>query len=319
MSDETPKNEPISSPDSSARRQTMKRAAIFSLIGAGTVGIVILLLALMNGASNVDASRTGFIVAIDQKNEGDHFIMTEALGVEAKEEEVLVGKPLGNAALCTINDITTEYKRLTAEKGIDGGLYGSNNYELNDVPYALFYTFHLQNTSEEHDQVFRIQCRLNQTLAQLNQGTGARAYDFLRLGLFMGNNGEQDDQHLYFGSINTDRIPNDVEGYADYRECISKANAMYTDPDDQGNVIKYRSPDEGFVDAGNGYETVKYAEAFEPGMDQLGLFDVSDLVIPAGKVRRVTFVAYLEAWDPDTEKGTPPKDQYLSFSLSIGV
>lgn len=82
--------------------------------------------------------------------------------------------------------------------------------------------------------------------------------------------------------------------------------------DDKGDY--YRVP--GYSDTWQG-EKISFCEAFAPGNDRMGLFDIAATIAPSVSLR-VTFAAYLEGNDPDCD-GSAPKSQKLGFSLHIGI
>ena len=303
MSEPNPNNEPMLTPENSAKEQRVRKALTFSIIGATVVGAILLIMALMqhNAQSTYD---TGVVIRIDNEPREAHFEMVAAPGQEPAKDGVLVGEPLGNTTLTYNRDVREYYDGLLAEKGNNGGLAGSNNFKGDKGSLCLFYTFYLSNSSTSEDQVFRIECKLNQAASTLQQGEGARAYDYLRLGLYMGDNGANDDDIRYFAAANS-KFPT-VEAEDDYRETLA---GFGTQLDDNGKYRRYP----------NYYDhDIGYCESFVPGLDNTGLFDIDNLTIPAGGTRRVTFLAYLAGEDPDSYEKVS-SGQTLSFSLHIGV
>lgn len=307
MSEENNQNVPMTNPAAAKRRAIGKKVAIISMMVAGAVGIVILLLALFspNSANRYDS---GVVIRIDHTPNAAQFSLLTQPGGEPAKDDTLVGTPLGNTYLSNAKEVREYYDGLTAEKGWDGGLYGSNNYVTEkEGSKALFYTFYLANPTAEA-QPFRIQAKLNQTMDSLQEGSGARAYEYLRLALFVGNNGSPDDTVKYYGLENSDRIPTALAN-DDFRECIFGALKLLDDTDGH----PYRVPEGVWKDG-----DIEYVDAFELGWDRTGLFDFGGQSIPANGIKRVTFAAFLDGKDPDSF-GTPSEGQSLSFSLHIGV
>lgn len=308
MSDITPDNMPVTTPEQAAQQNRRKRIAMIAMGVAGAVGIVLLLL-LLFGNNTENTQDSGVVIRIDHEARQAHFTMAAQPGGEEAKDGVLVGTPLGNTALSTAKEVREYYDSMTASKGWNGGFYGSNNFsDEKRGSLAIFYTFYLSNSSTSEEQTFRLQGKLNQSIESLNQGKGARAYEYLRLALYMGNVGQPDDTVKYYGLANSDNVPTEVAP-DDMRECIYTFNTLLDEEDGH----KYRSPRGEWQDG-----DIEYVDLFEVGYERNGLFDLGDQKIPVGGTRRVTFVAFLDGNDPDSFKETS-SGQFLSFSLHIGV
>jgi len=310
MSENNNENMPMLSPEDAARSQKRRRIVVTTMAVAATVGILILLLAMLGNNDNTYDQDSGVVIRIDNDaKQAGRFSMSTQPGGEAAKNDVLVGTPLGNTGLSDAKEVREYYDALTAAKGWDGELAGSNNFsDEKRGSLAIVYTFYLSNATNDVAQAFRLQGKLNQTIESLNEGSGARAYEYLRLALFMGNNGSPDDTVKYYGLENSDHLPTAL-ALDDYRECIH--GALKKVDDDDGHY--YRVPADNWTDNG-----IQYSENFEVGYNRDGLFDLGDQIIPAGASRRITFVAFLDGLDPDSQKEAS-KGQYLSFSLHIGV
>ena len=308
MSENKPEKRPVPTPEEAGKAARTKRFVITAMTVAGAAGIVILILSLL-GDNSQNTQDSGVVIRVDNEAKTAHFTMVTQPGGEAAKDGVLVGTPLGNTSLSTAKEVREYYDSLTTSKGWNGDLFGSNNFsDEKRGSLAIVYTFYLTNTSTTDAQAFRLQCKLNQTIESLNEGSGARAYEYLRLALYMGDNGKPDDTARYYGLANSDRIPTAL-ATDDYRECLDGADKLL----DATDGHPYRVPSGDWKDG-----DIEYVDLFEVGFDRRGLFDYGDLSIPAGGIRRITFVAFLDGKDPDSMK-EPSAGQSLSFSLHVGV
>lgn len=314
MSEEVPSQGPMMTPEGSAKRAIAKKIVIGGLIGATTVGVILLIIILLgNNRSADNRYDSGVVIRVDNEEKQSHFKLVGQTGVEPNSDGVLIGEPLGTTYLATAPEVKSYYDEKVAALGPGEKLGGAFNLEHK----ALFYTVHLENTSQTDAQTFRVVCELNDKLSDLASVKGARAYEFLRLGLRMGVDGEADDDVRYFGLASSSQYRGEKDDPNDKRECISAFTTRYVVDQETKTGYYYRDPTYLDGSLGAGHE-IGYAEAFQTGSDGIGLFDVDGIEIPAGKIYRVTFFAYLEGEDPDSYKETPG-DQSLSFSLHIGV
>ena len=270
--------------------------------------LVIVIFSLVSARSG-----SGFIIDLDTIDTASHFTMALAPrkddGSVPAGKDVLVGEPLGNAWTTTNKSVREYYDAKFNDIGYsDENFSGSWNLidEKHNSPLAMLFTFYLNNISETEEQTYRVACRLNSELA--DDSVGNRPYDYVRLALFEGDYGSSDDSVRYFGARNTKGYGSE-EGADDTRECLANWQLRL---DKDANY--YRVP---VYNDYLGEKKISYCEAFNPGNDRLGLFDVEGTIKP-GSSRRITFLAYLEGEDPDCD-GSAPKKQKLGFSLHIGV
>lgn len=317
------------SPEKSGKVARAKKVATVALSVSATAAIIILLLAVtLNNNSGGGDIAGDFVVRLDQEGKANNMGISTRPGRSQEEDPevkiasdgaaVLIGQPLGNAWVTSNSVIRTKYDALIAEKGIDG-LSGSMNFSNeDDTPIALVYTFYLTNSSTTETQPFRVSARLNHDRGQSQDAKGVDAYEYVRLALFMGDDGKADDDVRYFANRNMRSVP--LEGTTDdFRECLSAYNTIFSNK--TGNP--YRAP--AYFDKygeGEDKKEIGICDPFDPGSDPdyatRGLFDVDDLEMAPGECRRITFMAYLEGEDPDCV-GEPPKNQKLGFSLHIGL
>lgn len=315
-----------------AKFKTAKRVAAVLLVAAVAVAAVILLMRLNTKTESSMIIEGDFVVVLnnnpaDNQGKTNHFGIASKPGANTDDDSevkkandgtyVLIGQPLGNAWPTRNVDVRTYYNSLLDEKGLSGGLSGSANFtdQTTNQPAALIYTFYLNNTSETEPQTYRIVARLNHDRGQPANSTGIDCYEYLRLGLFVGNDGEADDYVRYFA--NKTMLSTGLESdHEDYRECLS--DWTWSSIDNEGNT--WRSPT--YSDEYAKPAAIDICDYFTPDPDPAignrGLFDLSDLEIAPGKSRRITFVAYLEVNDPDC-RGVPPTNQRLGFSLHVGL
>jgi len=313
----------------SRKLKTALSVARVAFLTTATAAIILLLLNLSpNGGGT--STEGDFVVKLDSGVSNNHF----RIGVSPNGEEgegqqpveasdgsmVLIGEPLGNAWVTTNKMVRAYYNALVEEKGLDGKLSGSANYidPKYNLPAAMVYTFYLNNISETEPQTFSIAANLNHERGQAKDATGVDAYEYLRLGLYMGNNGQADDDVRYFANANMKK--NGLESdHGDFRECLSDWTwSEYSATDI--NRERYRIP--AYADSYAKPDPIEVCELFtpniEPGYEGRGLFLLDDLKIAPGASRRITFIAYLEGEDPDCN-GEPPTNQRLGFSLHIGL
>lgn len=317
----TPPEKPLSDgPNKTGRLNKAKRIGWITFASAATAMVIITLFALVSAKSG-----SGLIISINRKDTVNHFTMGlqpksggQGGGGSQTDENVLIGEPLGSADLVAHTDVQAYYNAKIAEVGYsDGKLSGSWNYKDagNGTPYALFYTFYLNNTSLEEAQPYKIAARLNTELTQAPESYGRRPYDFVRLGVYLGNDGEPDSIYRVFANDNTLR-KGTTDDPNDYRECLGKTRVIETVKETEEGPVKVDLRYAAYTATFAGKE-IAFCESFDPGADGLGLFSIEDTIDP-GKSRRVTFFTYLEGDDPDTNSGTPI-NQSLGFSLSIGI
>lgn len=308
----------------------LKRVAAVLLVVASAVAVVILLLALVNqtGDNNGGTVEGDFVVKLDNADTAsNHFRIGTKPGTGDDQEDpdvktandgtkVLLGEALGNAWPTSNAVVRAHYNDLIKEKGLNGGLSGSANFkdEVTNQPAALIYTFYLTNVSDTESQTFRFAARLSHNRGQSANSTGVDAYEYVRFGVFMGNNGSEDDDVRYFANrtMSSTGLKSDPN---DYRECLSNYTILY---DEKGNPYREPTYSDKFADT----QEVSICEPFEPDSDPAyadrGLFDLQNLEIAPGKSRRITFIAYLEGADPDCH-GSAPTNQKLGFSLHVGL
>lgn len=304
-----------------------KKVAVVSLVSAAAVASVILIVGVnqQDDKSGRGTGDEGFVVELDNKTKPNHFMIATRPGNSAEPGEdvqvasdgsyVLVGEPLGNAWVTSSANIRNYYDGLLAQKGLSGGLSGSANYTDPDVdmPAGLLYTFYLNNVSTTETQTFRIAAQLTHSRGQNQEAGGVDVYEYLRLALFMGDDGQEDDDWRFFANKSMRSVALESD-HTDFRECLS--NWKWSDPTGV-DVNKYRIPL--YSDPKSNVSVCEYfTPSSDPGYADRGLFDLQNLEIKPGKSRRITFLAYLEGNDPDCI-GEPPQNQRIGFSLHIGL
>lgn len=329
----TPPEKPIhDGPTKTGRLVRLKKAGWIVFGTALSAMVVVCLFALVSAKSG-----SGLIISIDRHTASEsHFTMgllprtgtsgsdSSGQGQEDPGERILVGEPLGKADCVEHKSVKEYYDANIAkiETNDTGKVQaGSWNYiDEKGTPLALFYTFYLNNTNDQEEQAYGLSARLNSELTQSPEAAGRRPYDYVRLGVYIGDYGEPDDTFRVFANSNTKRWGTDYNNEKvkdDYRECLARTGSY----DDYGKneageniVTTYRYPK---------YSTtfdekeIAFCEMFDTGNDGLGLFDVRDIIAP-GTSRRITFFAYLEGEDPDSYSDSPI-NQSLGFSLSVGI
>ena len=310
---------------SEKKLRVAKKVAAVLLVASTAAAVVILLANPDLGSQRGGIDENGFLVALDNPTTATaHFMIATKPGNAGQPGEdvqqaddgslVLVGKSLGNAWPTQSVRIRQYYDSLLKEKGLEGGLSGSANCSDPDtgMPAALVYTFYLNNVSESETQKFRVAARLTHDRGQAGEAKGVDVYEYIRLAMFMGDDGAEDDDWYFFANkSNREALETD---HSDYRECLSKWGKSEYSAEE---INAYRRPL--YTDQPSG---ISVCEMFEPGSDpeyqDRGLFDVQDLEIRPGASRRITFLAYLEGDDPDCN-GEPPQNQKIGFSLHVGV
>ena len=331
----TPPEKPLhESPTKAGRLAKLKKAGWIVFATAISAIVVVSLFALVSSKSG-----SGLIISVDRRSAESHFTMglLPRSGTSSSDpsgsgsggtsnERILIGEPLGKADLVDHKSIRSYYESNFAnvENFETGEVHaGSWNYIEQESHLALFYTFYLNNISDDEAQPFGLAARLNSELTQAPEARGRRPYDYVRLGVYLGNYGQPDDTLHIFANENTKRWGtdyNDVKTRDDYRECLGKTgsyddwnNPIVSESGEQ-TVLTYRYPQYSSSFKG---EEIAFCELFQPGNDGLGLFSIEDTIAP-GQSRRITFFAYLEGEDPDSFSDSPI-NQSLGFTLSVGV
>ena len=337
----TPPEKPFhEGPSKSGRLARLKKAGWITFATALSAMVVVSLFALVSARSG-----SGLIISVDRRTAESHFTMgllprTGTHGSDASSEggqsggsneRILIGEPLGKADLTEHVRVKSYYDaNFSKIENFETGEVnaGSWNYIEDDpkrgsIPTALFYTFYLNNISETEAQPFGLAAKLNSELTQAPDARGRRPYDYVRLGVYLGNYGQPDDTMHIYAFENTKKFGIDYNGVkdkTDYRECLGKTGSYddWKNPEETATgeqvVNTYRYPQ--YTSSFN-EEEVAFCELFQPGPDGLGLFSFEDTIAP-GTSRRITFFAYLEGEDPDSYSDSPI-NQSLGFSLSIGV
>lgn len=297
------------------RMAKAKKATIILVSCAALAVGVIMLMSLPRGAE-------GFIVQMDhdliEQQQKAHYSLTISPTGEATSASYLRGDPLGSAWPTTALTVKEAYDKLLKEK-LDTD-QGGGSHNLVDTEKgeskALIYTFYLRNNSKTEEALYRLRCAVTKRTDPTNDAKNP--YDYLRIVMRQGNVGEPDDSVVYYGNQNitnmgtTEGDPS-TDDRNDLREAISDwEKYTRTEAGDESEQPYYlrRSI---YSDSGN-----DYCVNFDNAADKDLLFDATDLVIPAGKTRRITFIAYFEALDPDAY-GSAPKGAQLGIGLTVGI
>ena len=295
-------------------RMAKAKKATIILISCATLAVgVIMLMALPRGAE-------GFIVQMDhdlvQQVEKAHYSLTVSPTGEATSASYLRGDPLGSAWPTTALTVKEAYDALLKEKlDKEGGSHNFVDQEKGEAK-ALIYTFYLRNDSTTEEALYRLRCAVTKRTDPTNDAKNP--YDYLRIVMRQGNVGEPDDSVIYYGNKNINDMGTTTGDPAtddrnDLREAISDWEKYTRLVEGDESETPYYLRKSIYSDSGN-----DYCVNFDNAADKDLLFDATDLIIPAGKTRRITFIAYFEALDPDAY-GSAPKGAQLGIGLTVGI
>ncbi len=297
-----------------------RKVAIIALVGAVSIAAVISLFGIVYGGSD------GLVVRMDEGGGASDAFAMFPTGIEGKPAEegttYMVGDPLNGARQTSTQYVRNYYSSELAWKGKSGELSGSNNYieyteDGEKVSRALVYTFYLKNNSTTEETTYRIQANITSQTEPVNGSNNP--YDYLRVALYEGNVGYDDDYVRYFGAPNTKKQGTYIDGVEypdDNRECIGAKNIHKVYDDDGNDLYTLRSP--AYYDDSLPNEKIGFCENFHTSAGADVLFSLVDQKIAPGATRRITFISYLEGDDPDAY-GTVPIGAAIGLNLIVGV
>jgi|GEM_PF-811741 hypothetical protein len=311
------------------RMAKAKKVTIILVSCAALAVGVIVLMSLPRGAE-------GFIVQMDhdliEQQKKAHYSLTISPTGEATSASYLRGDPLGNAWPTTALTVREYYDSI--KDVLDGKVEGakpggSHKFVDNGESKALLYTFYLRNDSKDEEAHYRLRCVVTNRTDPTNDAKNP--YDYLRIVMRQGNVGEPDDSVVYYGNQNIQEMGTtqgdpSTDDRNDLREAISdweKYTRTKEVEDEKGNTREeqYYLRNPTYIEkysVGDKEYSLDYCVNFDNAEDRNLLFDANNLIIPAGKTRRITFIAYFEGKDPDAY-GSAPKGAQLGMSLIVGI